>query len=175
VLASAPTRNSPLVHLRQLLRDARASVLLTMSYFAPPDELIEGLCRAARRGVRVRLMLPGVCDVRPLLAAARAFYETLLSSGVEVHERQGAVLHAKTLCIDGHTTIIGSTNLDYRSIESQCELSVIIRNDAFGQQMHALFENDVGYARRITLKDWRRRPLCDRFVQWAVMRARYLL
>lgn len=175
VLGSTPTRRSPLRFLRHMLRDARLSILLTMSYFAPPDELIDELCRAARRGVRVRLMLPHLCDVKLLLIAARSFYETLLTAGVEIYERLGAILHAKTLCIDGRTTILGSTNLDYRSIEYNCELSVILRNPVFAGQIHDLFENDVRFARRITLSEWRRRPTWDRFVQWAVWRARYLL
>jgi cardiolipin synthase len=175
VLGSVPTRRAPLGTLRRLIREARSSIELTMSYFAPPDELIDDLCRAARRKVRVRLMLPGKCDVPLLMVAARSFYETLLTNGVEVYERQGAILHAKTICVDEHTTVIGSTNLDYRSIEYNTELSVILRSPDFGQQVHELFENDVGYSERITLKQWRRRPVLDRFVQWAVHRARYLL
>lgn len=175
ILASVPTRRSPLPALRQMLRSARSSISLTMSYFAPPDELIDELCQAAGRGVRVRLMLPGICDVRILMTAARAFYEKLLTHGVEIYERQGAVLHAKTLCIDGHTSVVGSTNLDYRSIEYNCELSVIIRNEQFGAQINDLFENDVRYARQITPDEWRHRPVWDRGVQWGVMRARYML
>ena len=176
ILASVPGRRGPLLPLNRMLREAKSSILMTMSYFAPPDELIEELVRAAKkRKVRVRLMLPGLGDVPMLITAARSFYETLLSAGVEVYERGGAILHAKTLCIDGHTTIIGSTNLDYRSIEYNCELSVILRNPTFGKQVMDLFENDVCYSKRITLKEWRRRPFSDRFVQWAVKRARYLL
>ncbi|MCY2951554.1 MAG: phospholipase D-like domain-containing protein [Planctomycetota bacterium] len=174
-LGSVPSRRSLLKPLWSILRNAKSSILMTMSYFAPPDDLIDSLCRAARRGVRVRLMLPGLCDVPLLLTAARSFYETLLNAGVEVYERQHAVLHAKTVCIDGQTTIIGSTNLDYRSIEYNCELSVIIRSPVFGQQIHTLFDHDVLYAKRISLSEWRRRPILDRLIQWAVMRARYLL
>jgi cardiolipin synthase len=85
------------------------------------------------------------------------------------------VLHSKCMVVDGHTTLIGSTNIDYRSIEYNLESSVIIRNDTFGGQMHDLFENDVRYSKRINLKEWRRRPRWDRFVQAAVIRARYLL
>jgi cardiolipin synthase len=175
ILASVPTRRGELISLRDMLRKARQSILLTMSYFAPPDELIDELCRAAKRGVKVRLMLPAECDVPLLMTAARSFYETLLQAGVEVYERQGAILHAKSLCIDNYISIIGSTNLDYRSIEYNTELSVIIRHPEFAEHMNRLFENDVCYAKRIHLKEWRRRPLRDRFVQWAVNRARYLL
>lgn len=178
VLGSVPTRHSPLAPLNRMLADAKESIHMTMSYFAPPDDLIDVLCKVARRRknkVRVRLMLPAECDVPILLTAARSFYEKLLAAGCEVYERQGAILHAKTLVIDGHTTVLGSTNLDFRSLEYNLELSIIVRNTQFGHQVEDLFENDVRYAKRITNGEWRRRPTWDRVVQWAVRRARYLL
>jgi cardiolipin synthase len=176
VLASVPTRSSPLIPLiTDLLKGARSSIDMTMAYFAPPDDLVALLCRAAKRGARVRLMLPGRCDVKLLITAARSFYDTLLSAGIEVYERQHVILHAKTMVIDKSLSIIGSTNLDYRSIDYNCELSVLICNSIFGQQMTDLFDNDVRFARRITNKEWRRRPFVDRLTQWAVNRARYLL
>ena len=110
-----------------------------------------------------------------LITAARSFYDVLLPCGVEIYERQYVILHAKTMCIDREYTIIGSTNLDYRSIEYNLELSALIRSKPFGEQMHDLFENDVRYAQRITGREWRRRPWFDRYCQWGVNRARYLL
>ena len=176
VLASAPTPHSPLGRdLCELFAQARVSIDLTMAYFAPADALVNELCKAAGRGVRVRLMLPGRGDVLLLVIAARSFYDTLMAHGVEVYERQNVVLHAKTIVVDAHTSIVGSTNLDYRSIEYNCELSVAVRSDAFGRQMVALFENDVGFAERIDPDHWKQRPTYDRIVQWAVSRARYLL
>jgi cardiolipin synthase len=176
VLASVPTVNSPLRPLlRNLMRDARKSLMLTMAYFVPDDWLIDELCRAARRGVRVRLMLPGRSDVKIVILAARSFYERLMCCGVEIYERQIVVLHSKTMVVDGRISVVGSTNLDYRSIEYNCELSSIIRSEQFGQQMVDLFENDVMYAKRIQLAEWRKRPTSDRFIQWAVSRARYLM
>jgi cardiolipin synthase len=176
LLASVPTLRSPLLpFLHRLFEQSRKSIQLTMAYFAPDDPLIEELCAAARRGVRVRLMLPGKCDIKLLQVAARSFYETLLTNGVKVFERQGAMLHAKTMTIDDEVTVIGSVNLDYRSIEYNLELSSIIRNRPFALQMRSLFENDVRHADRITLENWRYRPTWDRFVQWAVSRVRYLL
>jgi cardiolipin synthase len=176
VLASTPTRSSPLRPLlRSLFHGATKSIQMTMAYFAPDDDLIGELCRAAKHGVKVQLMLPARTDVHLLTIAARSFYEKLMTSGVEVYERQAVVLHAKTMTIDGQISIIGSTNLDYRSIEYNLELSAIIRSREFGQQMHQLFRNDMRYAKRISLSEWRKRPFSDRFVQWAVSRARYLL
>ncbi|HEX8910801.1 MAG TPA: phospholipase D-like domain-containing protein [Humisphaera sp.] len=176
VLASAPTVSSefrPMI--TKLLCGAQRSITLTMAYFAPDDPMVDALCDRARAGVRVRLMFPGVSDVAMVRIAGRAFYDRLLEAGCEVYERQHAVLHAKTLCIDGRTTVIGSANLDYRSIELNCELSAIVRNAEFGGQIEDLFDNDVRYARRITKKEWRRVHAWDRFVMWAVSRARYVL
>ena len=176
ILASVPTMASPLRPLlHRLFREATKSIQLTMAYFAPDDALIESLCDAAKRGVKVQLMLPGQCDVRALLIAARSFYATLLECGVEIFERQGCILHAKTMVIDGRISVVGSTNLDYRSIEYNCELSAVIRSEALGRQMQDLFANDIGFAKKISLNVWRRRRTLDRVVQWTVSRARYLL
>jgi cardiolipin synthase len=176
LLASVPTMCSPLQHyLCQYLRAARKSIEMTMAYFAPDDQLINELLRAARRGVRVRLMLPARSDVKALIWAAQSFYDRLIDAGVEIYERQSVILHAKTMSVDQAHSIVGSSNLDSRSIEYNCELSAIIRNETFGKQMHDLFENDVCYAKRIDPALWRERPMRDRFVQWAVSRARYLL
>jgi cardiolipin synthase len=176
VLASVPGRLSRLFpSLRKLLRDARSSLEITMAYFAPPDELVHQLCRSARGGVRVRLMLPGRSDVPLLRLAARALYERLLSAGVEIYERRHAVLHSKTLCVDGRLSLLGSANLDYRSFQFNCELSAVVHSEPFGRQMHDLFEHDVCFSRSVLLDEWRRRPWRDRLMQWAVMRARFLL
>lgn len=176
VLASAPTTNSPLrPFFRDLLRNATQSIDMTMAYFAPDDILINALKRAARRGAKVRLMLPARSDVHALVAAARSFYECLMDAGVEIYERQVAVLHAKTMTVDGFTSIVGSANLDSRSIEFNLELSAIIRNAQFASQMRDLFENDIRYAHRIDPDQWRSRPWRDRVGQWVVNRARYLL
>lgn len=176
LLASVPTMVSPLRPLLcNLLKEARSSVELTMAYFAPDDELIKELVRASKRGARVRLMLPGRSDVKALIIAAQSYYERLMDAKIEIYERQSAVLHAKTLVIDGKTSVLGSANLDTRSIEYNLELSAVIRSEPFGRQMRTLFQNDVRYAKQIDPTAWRRRPWRDRFGQWAVSRARYLL
>jgi cardiolipin synthase A/B len=176
LLASVPTLSSPLQPaIARFLRSAKKTILLTMAYFAPDDVLVNELCNAAHRGVRVQLMLPGRGDVKLLVMAARSFYDRLMDHGVEIYERQHVVLHAKTMVVDDYATVIGSTNLDYRSIEYNCELSAIIRSAEFGAQMRTLFENDVRFAVRIDPERWRYRPYWDRLGQWAVSRARYLL
>jgi cardiolipin synthase len=176
VVATAPTMHSPLRPLlHDLFRSARTSIDLTMAYFAPDDELVEVLCTAGRRGVGVRLMLPNRSDVPAVVMAARSFYEKLMRSGVEVYERQGAILHAKSMVIDRRLSVLGSMNLDYRSIEYNLELSVLVHSEPFAEQMVALFDHDVQFSRRICPEEWNRRHWQDRLGQWAVSRARYLL
>lgn len=176
VLASVPGGTRPVSPLlTTLVRSAKQTLDMTIAYFAPSDDLIEELVSAAKRGVRVRLMLPGKCDVPAVRLASRSFYGQLMTAGVQIWERQGAILHAKTMCADERVTVIGSLNLDYRSIEFNCELSAVIRSTEFGAIMSRLFEHDTDYATRMSLEKWRRRPTWDRVVQWAASRARYLL
>ena len=176
LLASVSSPASPLVpFLISCLRQAKSSVDLTMAYFAPTDNIIMELIRCIRRGVKVRLMVAGACDVPVLRLAARSFYEILLSHGVEVYERMGAMMHSKTMTIDQSRSWVGSTNLDSRSIEFNCELSAIIDNIPFAKQMTDLFEHDICYSQKIELHSWRNRPWFDRTVQWVVRQTRYLL
>lgn len=176
ILASVPTMDSPLAGLLQnLLRGAKQSIDLTSAYFAPAGNLVQQLCLAARRGVQVRLMLPSRTDSLLMVTAARSFYEQLLTAGIMVYERQHVKLHAKSLVVDGSTTLLGSTNLDYRSIQYNCELAIILQSATFGAQMTNLFEHDIAYSHRIHASAWRHRPRLDRVVQWAVNRSRYLL
>ncbi len=176
LLASVPTLNSPLQPLLiSLLREAKKSIRLTMAYFAPDDVLIHELCRAADRGVRVQLMLPQRLDIMIVVTAARSFYTRLMAHGVEIYERANVVLHAKTMVVDEKVCVVGSVNLDYRSIEYNCELSLVVRNEEFGRQMGRLFDHDVRFAVPISPDQWRHRPMLDRVGQWAVSRTRYLL
>jgi cardiolipin synthase A/B len=176
VLASVPTMGSPVSRLlRQLLRDARRSIELTSAYFAPGDDLVELMCRAARRGLRVRLMMPSETDIPIMVTAARSFYDKMLAAGIVIYERQQVKMHSKTLVIDGEISLLGSTNFDYRSIDYNCELSAIIRSREFGRQMQDLFEHDINFSACIHPGLWRHRPIYDRFVQWLVNRSRTLL
>lgn len=175
VIATVPTLASPLRQLLYgLIRSARTRVRMTMAYFAPDDELITALCDAAKRGVKVELMLGAKSDLPVMVTAARAFYNRLFTGGVHVYERQFVILHAKTLLVDD-VAIIGSTNLDYRSIEFNCEISAVIRSAAFAKELSKLFDHDKKFAREIEQSEWERRTFWTRAAQWAVIHFRQLL
>ena len=87
------------------------------------------------------------------------YYEPLLRAGVQIHERHGVILHAKTALIDGVWATVGSTNLDWRSFLHNHELNAVVLGSEFGLQVQAMFERDLALSTRITLDAWERRPL----------------
>jgi cardiolipin synthase A/B len=176
VLATVPTLASPLRPLlHDMLQQAKSSIRMTMAYFAPDDALIGELCKAAARGVKVQLMFGAKSDLPIMVTAARSFYDRMLCGGVQIFERQHVVLHAKTIVVDDEISVVGSTNLDFRSIEFNLEIGAIIRSHDFAGHMKALFEHDIQFASAVCHDEWRKRPVRDRLVQWLVSRLRYLL
>jgi cardiolipin synthase A/B len=161
IIGSAPGEDAPLEYLTLLtaIRNAKRSIDLSTGYFVPTHEEREELVRAARRGVRVRLLLPGKSDSTEALAAGRAAYDDLLEAGVEIDEMRGDVLHAKILVVDGDWTSVGSSNLDRRSVAFNNEVDAIVRGTATAQAMTELLDRDRARATPITLAEWRQRPL----------------
>ena len=144
---------------------AKQSVQITMAYFAPGPELIEALCNAAQRGVAVALVLPGRSDAALVQHAARSRYAQLLQAGVQIHEMSHAVMHAKTAVVDGVYSSVGSSNLDWRSINGNNEVDVIVLGDDFGQEMQAQFQRDLATSHAIQPDQWARRGLGQRFME----------
>lgn len=141
---------------------AREKIWITQAYFAPNESFLEAVRDAARRGVDVRLLLPGVSDAPLVLQASRADYAELLEAGVRIYEHTGTTLHAKTAVIDGVWSTIGSANLDYRSFLHNNEANAEIVGHEFAQTMEKLFLNDLKQAEEVSIRSWRKRPLMQR-------------
>jgi cardiolipin synthase len=148
------------------ISEAKKSIHITSAYFVPDQQIVDALVAAARRGVDVRLVLPGVSDHSMIRYAGQAFYGQLLSGGVHIFELQIAVLHAKTAVIDGAWSTIGSANIDRRSFIHNYELNVVILDPAFGTSMESAFNEDLRDSREVTLDQWRQRPVVDRIKEW---------
>jgi cardiolipin synthase A/B len=165
VLAS--TARSPIYStLVSAIGASRSSVELTTSYFAPDAQLLAAIEAAARRGVRVRMMLPSRSNFPPAYFAGRFHYQALLDAGVEIYEREHAWLHAKTAVIDGVWSTIGTTNLDRRSFLFNREVNAIVLGSDFAQRMAALFKQDVSHSHRIASGEWQRRSIVERLLEW---------
>ncbi len=146
---------------RQIIAGATRTIDLAMGYFYPHGKLLRALGRAARHGIRVRLLLTQHSDVPLARWAARGLYGRLLRSGIELWEYRPAMLHAKLAIIDD-TVIAGSANLDIRSGRINYELVAVVRDQALAEQARADFEEDLRESDCIVLADWRSRPIMQR-------------
>jgi cardiolipin synthase len=152
-----------IVHLYEWLAErATRSMDITDAYLVLPRRALEVLAAAARRGVAVRLLLPGQNNHALAGAAARHGYDLLLEAGVEIWEWEGAMVHAKTVVLDEEISLVGSSNLDPLSLGRNYELNLLVVDPVTGQGMHAMFESDLGNARRLDLAAWERRPRWQR-------------
>lgn len=158
-----------------VLANAQQKVWITQAYFAPNKALIEALAAAARRGVDVRVMLPGVTDQGVVYHASRSHYGALLKAGVKIYEYQHRQLHAKTAVVDGYWATVGSANLDFRSFIHNDELNVTILDSSFAGQLEQQFQIDLKQSRAVTLEEWQSRPLSDRIKEFWSRRIEYWL
>ena len=163
VLATTPDRDSEIYKsLVVAIGESKKSIHLTAAYFVPDRQIVDSLIAAARRGVDVQLVLPGVSDHSFIKSAGESFYDELLAGGVRIFQLQVAVLHAKTTVIDGMWSSIGSANIDRRSFIHNYEVNVVVLDPAFGRDMEAAFREDLRHSKEVTLAAWKARPWSDR-------------
>jgi cardiolipin synthase len=155
---------------------AGSHIFLTHAYFLPPAKLLKAIIAAARRGVRVAVILAATTDVPIVLYAARGLYPRLLRAGVEVYEwNNGRVLHAKTAVADGLWATVGSSNLDQLSLRQNLEVNAIVLDGPFALALERLFAEDLGQCVRVTrdtVKSW---TLFQRAVSWLAFQVRHWL
>lgn len=144
------------------IREAQRRIWITQAYFAPSDELVKLLGKAAKRGVDVRIVVPARSDTKLLPLAARHYYDRMLEAGIKLYEYDPVMIHAKTAVVDGVWSTVGSSNLDFRSLIHNDEANAIIIGREFGHEMEELFERDVSKSTEVTLEQWKDRPLLDR-------------
>lgn len=174
VLATDPGSNSEIYKsLMVAINEAKKSVHITSAYFVPDQQIVDAMIAAAKRGVDVKLVLPGVSDHGLVMYAGQAFYEPLLAGGVKIYQLQVAVLHAKTAVIDEAWSTIGSANIDRRSFIHNYELNVVVIDPAFGREMESAFNEDLRDSKQVTLEQWRNRPWADRVKEWAARLTEY--
>lgn len=135
---------------------------LTTPYFVPDEPTVAALCNAAYRGIDVRVLVPAESDVPVARAAGGFFYGTLLRSGVRIFEYLPAVLHAKTVVVDGSWALIGSANLDFRSFTLNFELGALVFDRPFASLLEARFVGDLADSREVTLASVGRRGFLER-------------
>jgi cardiolipin synthase len=163
------------VALISAIESSETEVRIVNAYFVPHPQLREALTRAARRGVDVRLMLPSRSDNPVVYHAGRSYYDELLEAGVKIFERKSRVLHSKTATVDGVWSVVGSTNLDWRSLLYNDELNTVVLGPEFAARTNAVFEKDLADSEEITRDAWKNRPLADRLKEMGARSWAYFL
>ena len=161
--------------LLSALDAAQHRIFLTTAYLVPTRRLMRSLVRARKRGVEVRLLLPGLSDFWAPLQAGRSHYARLLRAGVHIHELHDALLHAKTCVIDGLWTTVGSSNLDWRSFLHNAEANLVVLDATLGEEMERVFMDDVARSQAIDRHDWSKRGLRQRLAEIVARRFEFFL
>lgn len=140
IIGSGPNfRNEVLPMIFQAsIGAATDELIITTPYFVPDVATSAAIRSAALRGVRTKIVVPARNDSRLVSLASRGQYERLLSAGVEIHEFTGGLLHAKTMTVDRELFLVGSANLDRRSLELNFEVSMIGWDSEFASRLRFL-------------------------------------
>jgi cardiolipin synthase A/B len=177
VVKSSPATGSFALYTTFLLAvsSARRSIHITNPYFVLDDKMQQALIQAARRGAKVRVLVPGAIDHNIVRQASRRQFGDMLKAGIEIYEYLPALLHSKTMVIDGVWATIGSTNLDNRSFALNDELNLILYSRPVAQQLERIFAADVALSRAVTYDAWRKRGLTAKILEVMALPVRDLL
>ncbi|BBB59045.1 cardiolipin synthase B [Undibacterium sp. KW1] len=176
VLASEPESN-PAIYKAYLLaiQEARNSIHITSAYFVPDAQILKALIAAAKRGVDVKIIMPGVTDSGLVFHAGQSFYDEMLAGGIKVYQLNTSVLHAKTAVIDQVWSTVGSTNIDTRSFLHNKEVNVVVIDTEFAIAMENAFKEDLRLSTEVTLETWQQRPAMIKLKEWLARRLEYWL
>jgi cardiolipin synthase A/B len=149
------------------IEGAKSEIILAHAYFLPGFDFRHALVNAARRGVRVVLLLQGRVEYYLQYYASRALYGNFLDAGIEIYEYRKSFLHAKVAVIDGHWATVGSSNIDPFSLLLSREANVAIDDEEFGATMtHSLKRAMETDGLRILRDKWKEQPARLRFMSW---------
>ena len=148
-----------------LVNAARRELVLTTPYFVPDDSMLRALRGAAARGVDVHLIVPAKNDSILVRYASRSYYDDLMDAGVTIQPFEGGLLHTKSITVDDEISMIGTVNLDMRSLWLNYEVSLFVYDAAFTRELRALQERYLESCSAIDAAAWRARPPGTRFVE----------
>lgn len=148
-----------------LLYAARRRVVLTTPYFVPDEAVLQALLTTVRRGVEVHLIVSRAADQLLVSLAQKSYYADLLEAGVRIHLYRPQFLHAKHMTFDDDAAIIGSSNIDVRSLELNAECSVLVYDRAVVESLRATQERYFAASEELTVASWARRPLTAKLAQ----------
>ena len=145
---------------------AERSIDLSMAYFVPDELSRKIMLDAMRRGVRLRLIVPGkITDSDTVRSASRGSWGPLLAAGAEIYEYQPTMYHCKVMIVDKLLVSVGSTNFDNRSFRLNDEANLNLFDADFALRQTEVFEQDLARSRRVSLEEWENRPIKEKLAE----------
>lgn len=169
MFSSSPSGGSESMQLMYLLAITSASrtIDLSAAYFVPDELTLQALTEALKRGVKLRIVVPGEhIDSDTVRNASRATWGPLLLAGATIAEYTPTMYHCKLMIVDGLLTSVGSTNFDNRSFRLNDEATLNIVDKDFASAQTATFEADLALAKPLTHAQWQARPAREKFTEW---------
>jgi cardiolipin synthase len=170
MFSSSPTGGSESMELMYLLSitAAQRSIRLSSAYFVPNELARRAMTDALKRGVKLQIITPGEhTDADTVRNASRATWGELLAAGAEIYEYRPTMYHCKVMIVDELLVSTGSTNFDERSFRLNDEANLNIYDAKFAREQVAIFEADLARSKRVTLAEWKERPLKERIAEHA--------
>jgi len=154
------------VGFQLLMACAHQTIDISTPYFLPDFTLRRFFIETARRGIRIRVLVPGPrTDQKLVRLASRRLYDRLLEAGIRIFEYQPGMTHVKVLMIDDRWAVVGTTNVDNRSFEHNDEVSVAFRDRDVSARLRQDFEDDLARSQEVTREAWLRRPLLEKILK----------
>jgi cardiolipin synthase A/B len=151
--------------LDAFIHAARERIVITTPYFVPDEALVLALEAAVLRGVSVALVLPEKGDHRMVELAQRSFFERLLQAGADIHLYTDGFLHAKHVSVDGQLCLVGSMNIDLRSLELNAEAGIIVYDKTFAKRVQTQERRNMARSKLLSVAKWRDRPAYTRVAE----------
>ncbi len=164
----APGRRHIYSEILKAIRRARENIYITVPYFVPTHRLLRTIKAAGRRGVDVRIILPEKSDHYLVDLGARAYFASLIKSGVKIYLYTGNIIHSKSITIDDTWSTVGSMNLDSVSLLYNFEANVVTTNDRFSKELKSHFFQDLQETKEVTLRDLQKRFIGEKIISFFI-------
>ncbi|WP_295164502.1 cardiolipin synthase [uncultured Buchnera sp.] len=167
VIASGPGFPKNVIHqaLLTAIYSARNELIMTTPYLVPSDDLLHAICTAAQRGVKVSIIIPLYHDSILVKWASRVFFSELLEAGVKIYQFKKGLLHSKSILIDQQLSLIGTVNLDMRSLWLNFEITLVIDDSKFSHNLCSIQKEYIANSRLLDKNIWSMRAYWTRVLE----------
>ncbi|NUF50015.1 cardiolipin synthase [Gilliamella sp. ESL0250] len=167
LIASGPGYMESMIHqvLLTAIYSAQEQIIFTTPYLVPTDDILHAVCTATQRGVEVIIIIPKNIDSLMVKWASRAFFSELLNGGVKLYQFKDNLLHTKSVLIDNQLSLVGTVNLDMRSLWLNFEITTVIDDAEFAQSLSILLQKYLSHSDKISTEKWNQRPIWQRIVE----------